>query len=326
MPFPYSAPGRLIAPALGLCLGAAACAPTAPLPQAPVAAAAAAGQPHVVVISIDGLRPDAIEAAGARNLRAMMETGAYSLVARTILPSKTLPSHTSMLTGVPPEVHGIDWNSDRTDERGTVRVPTVFEVAEARGKTTAAFFAKSKFRHLIRPGTPDFRRAPGGHDVWEAARIVPEVEQFLRYNRPDLLFVHIPDPDLSGHTFGWMSLPYRMAVRRSDAAVGRIVAAAREAYDDNVVIIVTADHGGHGHGHGSPSEMDVLIPWIAWGQGIAPGKIAAPVSTMDTGATALWLLGVDVPREWAGRPVAQPFASYAQGRSGQTPGVAGGPR
>ena len=59
---------------------------------------------HVVVISIDGLRPDAIAASGAANLQRMMREGAYSLQARTIMPSRTLPSHTSMLTGVTPFV------------------------------------------------------------------------------------------------------------------------------------------------------------------------------------------------------------------------------
>ncbi|HEX5724114.1 MAG TPA: ectonucleotide pyrophosphatase/phosphodiesterase [Longimicrobiaceae bacterium] len=288
-----------------LCLAAAAaCAPVGLQPTPSPAAAVAR---HVVVISIDGLRPDAIERAGARTLQRLMAEGAYTLEARTILPSKTLPSHTSMLTGVPPEVHGITWNEEQVDEHGLVGVPTVFDLAHEAGLTTAAFFGKAKFRHLIHPGSLDRVVAPRGGDVVTSARMVAEVRQFLRYHRPNLLFVHLPDPDLNGHAFGWMSLPYRAAVRRADGAVGRIVEAATRAFGGDVVVIVTADHGGSGHGHGTESEEHTAIPWIAWGRGVTPGKVEGAVRTMDTAATALWVLGVPVPPAWAGHVVAGAF-------------------
>src|SRR5262245_8758227 len=60
---------------------------------------------HVVIVSIDGLRPDAIATYKAPTLERLMGEGSYTLHAATILPSKTLPSHTSMLTGEPPSVH-----------------------------------------------------------------------------------------------------------------------------------------------------------------------------------------------------------------------------
>ncbi len=270
-------------------------------------ASAAAQATHVVLISIDGLRPDAIEAAPARNLQRMMREGAYTLKARTIDPSLTLPSHTSMLTGVPPEVHGITWNYEQVGATGTVQVPTVFDLAQTAGKTTAGFFGKSKFRHLLRPSAPQFRMAPWGSDLWAAPRITQEVQDYLGHRQPDFVFVHITDPDIAGHSVGWMSAPYRFAVRRADAAVARIAAAARRAYDGDVVVIVTADHGGHGRGHGTEQEVDMTIPWIAWGRGVAPGEITAPVSTMDSAATALWLLGVPRPENWVGRPVEPAF-------------------
>ena len=140
-----------------------------------VAAPVQAQTPNVVLISIDGLRPDAIAASGARNLQRMMREGAYTLRARTIMPSRTLPSHTSMLTGVPPEVHGINWNFEQVENVGTVQVPTVFDLAQAAGKSTAGFFGKSKFRHLLRRDAPRFRMAPYGNDLWSAPRITQEV-------------------------------------------------------------------------------------------------------------------------------------------------------
>ena len=61
---------------------------------------------------------------------------------------------------------------------------------------------------------------------------------------------------------------YARAVRKADAAVGRLLAAADTAFGaGNYSIIVTADHGGHGRDHGSDRLEDVTIPWIAWGRG-----------------------------------------------------------
>ena len=268
--------------------------------------------PNVVLISIDGLRPDAIAASGARNLQRMMREGAYTLRARTVLPSLTLPSHTSMLTGVPPTVHGITWNYEQVENAGTVQLPTVFDLAQSAGKTTAGFFGKAKFRHLLRRDAPRFRMAPHGNDLWAAPRITQEVQDYLRHRRPDFVFVHLTDPDIAGHSVGWMSAPYRFAVRRADAAVGRIAAAATRAYDGNVVVIVTADHGGHGREHGTDQDVDVLIPWITWGRNVRPGEITAPVSTMDSAATALWLLGVPRPENWTGQPVESAFGAPVQ--------------
>ncbi|HEY5902494.1 MAG TPA: alkaline phosphatase family protein, partial [Anaerolineales bacterium] len=62
---------------------------------------------RVVIISIDGLRPDAIDAAPMPVLQELLRGGAYSLSAQTVMPSTTLPAHTSMLSGLCPSAHGI---------------------------------------------------------------------------------------------------------------------------------------------------------------------------------------------------------------------------
>ena len=270
-------------------------------------APAAAQVPHVVLISIDGLRPDAIDAAGARTLQRMIREGASAQHARTIVPSRTLPSHTSMLTGVQPAVHGITWNFEQVENVGVVQVPTVFDLVQANGGTTAGFFGKPKFRHLLRRDAPRFRMAPRGWDVWAAPRIAQEVQDYLRHRKPNFVFVHIADPDVAGHSIGWMSAPYRFAVRRADNAVRIIAESARRAFGDNHVIIVTADHGGHGRDHGTELDVDMNIPWIAWGRRVRTGPITAPVNTTDSAATVLWLLGIPRPADWTGRPVESAF-------------------
>ena len=70
----------------------------------------------VVLISIDGLKPDYIVEADKHNLkipnlRRMMKEGAYAKAVTGILPTVTYPSHTTMVTGVSPSKHGILYNT-----------------------------------------------------------------------------------------------------------------------------------------------------------------------------------------------------------------------
>ena len=283
---------------------------TAP-PRAEAAAWPNAGVTrHVVLVSIDGLRPDAIARFDAVTLQRLVREGSYSLAATTITPSKTLPSHTSMLTGQPPERHQVLWNTPATADAELVGLPTVFGVARSRGYRTAAFFSKSKFQPLQQPGTLDYSQAPGGwFGRWSSGRTLADVEKHLAAARPNLMFVHFGDVDRAGHSAGWMSAAYGRAVERVDGAVSRLIAASDAAFGAaNYTLLVTADHGGHDFDHGSDDPRDVTIPWIAWGRGVQAGALAGPpIRTMDTASTVLWLLGVDEPADWMGSPVRGAF-------------------
>ena len=265
---------------------------------------------HVVVISLDGLRPDAIRRFRAGTLQRLMREGSYTLAARTIMPSKTLPSHTSMLTGVEPADHGITWNTDETETHGVVEVPTIFAAAHARGLKTAAFFSKTKFHHLEVPQSLSHVNSPRTGKL-TAAQTVRQVEAYLETEKPNLMFVHIGEPDYAGHFWGWMGWMYGRAVRQADDAVESVLEASDRAFGEgNYTVIVTADHGGHGWNHGSSDPRDVTIPWITWGKGVRGGtQLADGIRTMDTAATALWLLGVPVTTASDGLAVAHAFTT-----------------
>jgi arylsulfatase A-like enzyme len=267
---------------------------------------------NVVVVSIDGLRPDAIAQYGASTLQRLMREGSYTLSASTIYPSKTLPSHTSMLTGQPPERHGVLWNNVATAKTDAVELPNIFSVARSHGYTTAAFFSKAKFQPLQLEGTLDYSQAPGGlYGRWSSERTVGDLGRYLDRAQPNVLFVHLTDPDAAGHRSGWMTPEYGRAVLAADRAVDQLIALADRAYGrGHFSVIVTADHGGHGTNHGSDDPRDVTIPWIAWGKGVKPGALAPfTIRTMDTAATVLWLLAVAEPADWAGQPVTNAYTA-----------------
>jgi predicted AlkP superfamily pyrophosphatase or phosphodiesterase len=266
---------------------------------------------NVVLVSIDGLRPDAIARFTAPTLQRLIKEGSYSLSARTIMPSTTLPSHTSMLSGEPPDEHGVFWNNVTSAKVDVVNFSTVFSVAREHGYRTAAFFSKAKFGPLQRPGTLDYSQAPGGwFGRWSGARTVADVRSYLEDQRPNVLFVHLSDPDVAGHSSGWMSQAYGQAVQTADAALGQLLTVADSAYGKgNYSLVVTADHGGHAYGHGTSDPLDVTIPWIAWGRGVNAGLLDEKIDTFDTAPTVLWLLGVEEPDEWDGSPVEEAFQS-----------------
>lgn len=299
---------------LALALGTA-CARAASPPGEPAPAGARRLSEHVIIVSMDGLRPDAIDRFGATTVQRLIREGRYSPAARTVLPSSTLPSHTSMLTGVDVDAHGVRWNADELAAHGYVGVPTVFALASRAGLRTAAFFSKSKFHQLEVPGTLHHTRSPKGgirDRMWSGAHTARLVGEHLDSGAPlpDLLFVHIAEADVAGHLFGWMGRMYGGAVRQGDHALERVLAHADRRFGrGRYTVLLTSDHGGHGKSHGSADPRDVTIPWLAWGQGVSPGTLPAGIRTMDTAATALWLLGVDIPAHWVGRPVAAAFGA-----------------
>jgi len=276
---------------------------------------------HVFIVSIDGGKPAVIQESETPTLKRLANEGSVTWTAQTIDPSKTLPSHTSMLTGVSPAKHQILWN-DFQPLKGTVKVPTVFSVARQNDPklVTGLIAGKIKFRHLWLPGSLDQFNCGGAQTTdplpaSEEKKLVPsqgvakEAVAYILAKKPDLCFIHFPDTDTAGHKSGWGSPEQKEAFKVTDQALSQVINALKTAgIADTSVVIVTADHGGHDKTHGSTSPEDMTIPWVAWGQGVKKNHaITQPVTTYDTAATALWLLGVPVPDSFDGKPVTDAF-------------------
>src|SRR5687768_7936296 len=130
-----------------------AASPTSPPTSASDAPTRAPVRPRrVLVISVDGLRPDLLLRSDTPNMHRLFRDGCYTFWARTVPQGITLPSHTSMLTGVTPRRHGIEWNRDLPLFRPVYPAhPTLFELAHKAGFTTAIATGKSKFATIIKP-------------------------------------------------------------------------------------------------------------------------------------------------------------------------------
>ena len=271
-------------------------------------ASAAPRAGHVFIVSFDGGKPAVMQQSQMPTLTAMLKDGAGTWNAQTIFPSVTLISHTSMLTGLSPAKHKVNWNSWSPD-KGLITVPTVFALAKKQGLVTAMFVGKEKFEHLNVPGTLDLFSSPG----YEAKRVAKEAAEYIAEKKPNLCFIHFADSDGAGHRHGWGSPEQMASFADEDAALATVRDAIEKAgISEDSVVILTADHGGHDKTHGSNSPEDMTIPWIVCGKGVKAGLvISAPVTTYDTAATALWLLDVPIPADWDGKPVTTAFSENA---------------
>ena len=273
------------------------------VPVEPVASTPPETQ-HVVIISIDGLRPDALFLAHTPTLNSLIERGAYSPNAQTVSLSITLPSHASMLSGMLPAKHGIEWGLPYIGWPG-MNGPTLFNVAHDAGLKTGMVFGKDKLNYLALPGSVDQIFGADAHDPEIKDRAI----EMIVTDMPHVLFIHFPDTDRVGHTYGWMSENQMQSITFVDGLIGEIIAALElKGYLNNTLLIVTADHGGHGKGHGDDSPEDRTIPWLVAGPQVRQGvMLTTSINTYDTAATALHVLNLPIPEIWDGRPVLEAF-------------------
>ena len=107
----------------------------------------------VLMISVDGLKPEYVLDADAHGLkipflRSLLRDGAYARGVTGVWPTVTYPSHTTLLTGVAPAEHGI-YNNLEFDPKNTfanawywyaqrIRAPTLWQAAHEAGLSTAS--------------------------------------------------------------------------------------------------------------------------------------------------------------------------------------------
>ena len=256
---------------------------------------------RVVLVSVDGLRPDAVAVlgpGGAPALHRLRAEGASTHNARTDWSQTvTVPNHASMLTarGVRGAC-GHGWSGNTLAQPGQTLhtnrgayIASVFDVTHDAGLQTALFASKEKLAifdvsYDAASGAPDTTgsdEGPGKLDRFvhekDTDTLTRRFAAALRASRPGLSVLHLRDPDAKGHGFGWDLSPgsrYLDAVQRADSLVGRLLAAvdADPELSGTTALILTADHGGTGPGHGGASDAGTFtVPFYVWGPGVEAG-------------------------------------------------------
>lgn len=250
---------------------------------------------RVLIILVDGMRPDAL--ADVPEAQELIKRSAYTMEARTVMPSVTLPCHMSLFHSVEPERHGITSNIYMPQVRP---IKGLCEVLSESGKSCAFFYNWEELRDVARPGSLAFSYFCNENKLGyeESNNMVTDAAmEYLNSRYTDFAFVYLGYTDEAGHNHGWMGEEYMESVRSSWKNIAQIMS----TLDDDYTVIVTADHGGHARTHGTDMPEDMLIPLIIHGEGFAPGCEIEEAGIKDIAPTAARLLGVEPAAEWEGK-------------------------
>ncbi len=256
----------------------------------------------VLLILVDGMRPDAVELCGHPFAKRAVSESRYFNCAQTVMPSVTLPCHMSLFHSVTPDRHGILTNTYVPQVRP---VNGICEVLRNAGKSCAVFYNWEELKDLSRPDSLAYSCYVSGHIYgYEAAntRVSQAAKSFIGSDSPDFVFVYLGLSDEAGHKYGWMSDEYIAAVKQSFGCIENLC----DGLSDDYLVIVTADHGGHGRSHGSDCPEDMTIPMILMNPSLEPG-VCECGNIIDIAPTVCKVLGVQPDGDWEGVPL--PFES-----------------
>ncbi|ATP57113.1 alkaline phosphatase [Pedobacter ginsengisoli] len=268
---------------------------------------------HVVLIGCDGFGAYAVPDAKMPNLKKLMETGSWSLKARSVLPSSSAVNWASMLMGAGPTEHGYtEWGSKTPEIPSATTTkygifPSIFSVIRDQkpAAKTAVIYSWPGIGPLVEKDAISIV-VPGNDNDDFCADTAATI---IKRDKPYFTFVHLDEPDGTGHGIGHRTPAYYEQLQKVDIRIGKIVQAVKDAGIENeTIIILSADHGGTGKGHGGKSLDEVLIPWVINGVGVKKNhEIKDVIITYDTGATIAWILGLKAPQSWRGKAVANSF-------------------
>ena len=250
----------------------------------------------VILISIDGMRPDGLRQCGNPFLQEMEKRCAYTYTGHTVYPSVTLPCHMSMFHSVCPERHGIVTN----DYAPMVRpVKGIFEKCSGADQICAMYYGWEPLRNIAEPGSLKFSRYINAYMEESSDTMLTDaaMADISRYH-PDFVFLYMVETDeKGGHDNGWMSEAYLQRISTGISNVQRVM----EAFGDDYSIILTADHGGHDRAHGTDMPEDMTIPLFFYGKDFTPGQHLENVSILDIAPTIMHIFGMKPEREWEGK-------------------------
>lgn len=244
-----------------------------------LADAAPVRTPHVLMISLDGMKPEYVIHAQEHGLklptlRRFLTDGAYARGVEGVVPTVTYPSHTTLVTGVSPAEHGILSNTvfdPLGEHKGEwywyftqVKSTTLYQAADAAGLTTAAIgwpvtvgapidyllaeFAQSE--QIALPKTDTVRPAnlkgkltsdfPASADG-DDKKTAWTIGIIEAYN-PNLVLAHLDDLDHQEHGHGPFSPEANRTLEKLDGQVRQMID-AELAQNPDATIVIVSDHG-----------------------------------------------------------------------------------
>lgn len=251
----------------------------------------------VILILVDGMRPDGFLTCGNPYCEKLMSESEYSMKAQTVFPSVTLPCHLSLFYGVAPDRHGTTTNDFAPQVRPVKGL--IEHISEKWGKC-AIFYTWEQLRDIVKPGNLNRAEYINQMEVDHPDTLITEkCIDYVKEENPDFTFLYLGFTDEAGHWNGWMSDEYLATVNNALSCIEKVKTLFGEDHD----IIVTADHGGHMRGHGSDMPEDMTIPMLFTGPSFRKNVELENLSIMDIAPTVCKILDVDTSPEWEGKSI-----------------------
>jgi hypothetical protein len=235
-------------------------------------AAAPAGAARLLILGVDGCRPDALLRCRTPNLTALAGEGAFTWWALSRPPTKSGPCWSTIFTGVWNGKHGVTDNTFANSRFDLF--PMLFRrLKDADPAFSSGWFVYWAGLNTAMPHAADVSAGDGSDE-----RTVTRATDLLTHGDPTALFVQLGAIDAEGHSSGFDpdNPSYRNAIETADGRVGEVLAAMRArprfAEEDWMVIALT-DHGGLAAHHGGSTLEEMRTFFIVSGGGIPKREI-----------------------------------------------------
>ena len=236
-----------------------------------------ASSKKVLLIGIDGCRPDVLKIANTPNIDKLINNGIFfdnALSSINNQPTRSGPGWTSLLTGVWFDKHSVKDNLFKNVDNSKI---VTFDELLTKSSLNIKTSVLTMWNPIITKIFDKELFFTSHVDTYDGSIIIESKEHILN-TKSDIIFVHIDNADLAGHLYGYSleGKKYINAIEEIDSYVGILTQSLKlrkEYKNEEWLIIVSSDHGGRkkfllGGTHGGQTDEEILIPIILYGKNI----------------------------------------------------------
>lgn len=236
-----------------------------------------ASSKKVLLIGIDGCRPDVLKIANTPNIDKLINNGIFfdnALSSINNQPTRSGPGWTSLLTGVWFDKHSVKDNLFKNVDNSKI---VTFDELLTKSSLNIKTSVLTMWNPIITKIFDKELFFTSHVDTYDGS-IISESKEHILNTKSDIIFVHIDNADLAGHLYGYSieGKKYINAIEEIDSYVGTLTQSLKlrkEYKNEEWLIIISSDHGGRkkfllGGTHGGQTDEEILIPIILYGKNI----------------------------------------------------------